>query len=61
MLPLSRIARRAFGVPGMPERLSLPAKRHDNERLLSVKRPIEVGGGGSAVSELPVTPVVNVA
>ena len=27
----------------------------------SVKRPIEVGGGGSAVAELPVTPVVKVA
>lgn len=153
MFPLSRIARRAFGVPGMPERLSLPAKRQDNEQILdsargmlqaaeqhaavfvtqeglpadflerfkaaieeldasrstrvesqnrkktsrealnklrktgvaavdvldaivkarleqkpellaawnSVKRPIEVGGGGSAVAELPVTPVVKVA
>jgi hypothetical protein len=35
MLPISRIAREAFGVPGMDQKLKMPPKRADNEALVS--------------------------
>src|SRR5207237_3099195 len=38
MAPISRIARRVFGVPGMDVKLQLPAKRADNEAILSAAR-----------------------
>lgn len=38
MAPISRIARRAFGVPGMDEKFLLPAKRADNDGLLGSAR-----------------------
>jgi hypothetical protein len=38
MLPIARIAREAFGVPGVPESLRMPKKSSDNDRLLSAAR-----------------------
>ena len=38
MVPLSRVARRAIGVPGMDAALFLPKKRADNEALLNAAR-----------------------
>lgn len=38
MVPISRIARRAFGVPGMDVKFTLPAKRADNEAILDSAR-----------------------
>jgi hypothetical protein len=38
MVPLSRIARRVFGVPGMDVKFQLPPFRADNEAMLSAAR-----------------------
>jgi predicted RNase H-like nuclease len=38
MVPISRIARRAFGVPGMPVKFSLPKKVADNQAILDAAR-----------------------
>lgn len=38
MVPLSRIAKRAFGIPGMDQKFTLPPKRADNEAILSAAR-----------------------
>lgn len=39
MVPISRIARRVFGVPGMDVKLKLPARRGaDNEKILNAAR-----------------------
>lgn len=38
MLPLARLAREAFGVPGLPEALRMPKLSADNDRLLAVAR-----------------------
>lgn len=38
MVPISRIARRVFGVPGMDVKFQLPPKRADNEAILSSAR-----------------------
>ena len=38
MVPISRIARRALGVPGMDVKFSLPPKRADNEAILDAAR-----------------------
>jgi hypothetical protein len=38
MVPISRIARRSFGVPGMDVKFTLPPKRADNEAILDAAR-----------------------
>ena len=38
MAPISRIARRTFGVPGMDVKFTLPRKRADNQALLDAAR-----------------------
>src|SRR5258706_7638075 len=38
MVPISRIARRAFGVPGMDVKFTLPKKRSDNDSVLNSAR-----------------------
>jgi hypothetical protein len=38
MVPLARIARRAFGVPGMDVKFSLPRRRADNDAILDAAR-----------------------
>lgn len=38
MVPISRIARRAFGFPGMDVKFALPPKRADNEAILDAAR-----------------------
>jgi len=38
MIPISRIARRLFGVPGMDVKLKLPKRSKDNEALLNAAR-----------------------
>ena len=38
MAPLSRIARRAFGIPGMDAKFLLPPKRADNEAIINSAR-----------------------
>lgn len=38
MVPISRIARRVFGVPGMDVKFQLPPRRSDNEAMLSAAR-----------------------
>lgn len=38
MVPISRIARRAFGIPGMDQKFTLPPKRADNDGLLAAAR-----------------------
>jgi len=38
MVPISRIARRAFGVPGMDVKFTLPPRRADNEAILDSAR-----------------------
>jgi hypothetical protein len=40
MIPISRIARRAFGIPGMDQKFTVPAKRADNEAILNAARGI---------------------
>ena len=38
MVPIARIARRAFGVPGMDVKFALPKRRSDNEAVLAAAR-----------------------
>jgi hypothetical protein len=38
MVPISRIARRAFGIPGLDQKFALPPKRADNEAILAAAR-----------------------
>lgn len=38
MVPISRIAKRAFGIPGMDQKFALPPKRADNDGLLTAAR-----------------------
>jgi hypothetical protein len=38
MVPISRIARRAFGVPGMDVKFALPKRRSDNDAVLAAAR-----------------------
>ena len=38
MVPISRIARRVFGVPGMDVKLRLPSRSKDNEAILNAAR-----------------------
>lgn len=38
MLPIARIARRVFGIPGMDVKFFLPKKRSDNESVLDAAR-----------------------
>jgi hypothetical protein len=38
LVPISRIARRAFGIPGMDQKFLLPRKRADNEGILAAAR-----------------------
>jgi hypothetical protein len=38
MVPIARIARRAFGIPGMDVKFALPRRRADNEAVLAAAR-----------------------
>lgn len=48
MSPISRIARRTFGVPGMDVKFALPAKRADNEAILDSARGMAQAAGQHA-------------
>lgn len=38
MVPISRIAKRAFGIPGLDQKFALPPRRADNEAILAAAR-----------------------
>ena len=48
MAPISRIARRTFGVPGMDVKFALPPKRADNEAILDSARGMAQAAGQHA-------------
>ena len=49
MVPISRIARRAFGVPGMDVKFALPKKLSDNEAILDAARGMAQAAAQHAV------------